>query len=172
MHSLLKYKNLFTLHFLAKKTPTSVGIKLCIYTPCYSNRAYMHGYCSSCIWFFFLSPPLSLSFSLVWLSTSFEFPLFPSDHSNSAKKKKTIFQPPIQHNPTITTTTQTHQKPHSKSTPKSIKTKSNRKPIRKIQQKPTWKTQRKSIRSTIRSTLLLLPPHLSCYHHHIQPKWT
>ena len=33
-------------------------------------------------------------------------PLFPNGHSNSAKKKKTIFQPPTQHNPTITTATQ------------------------------------------------------------------
>ena len=65
VHSLLKYKNLFTLHFLAKKTPT--GVKLCIYTPCYGNRAYMHDYCSSCIWFFF---SLHLSLSLYLWSDS------------------------------------------------------------------------------------------------------
>ena len=34
-------------------------------------------------------------------------PLFPNDHSNLAKKKKmTNIQPPTQHHPTITTTTQ------------------------------------------------------------------
>ena len=34
-------------------------------------------------------------------------PLFPNNHSNLAKKKKmTNIQPPTQHHPTITTTTQ------------------------------------------------------------------
>lgn len=61
--------------------------------------------CAFNILLFFLSPPHSLFFSLVWLSTSFRFPLFPSDHINSAKKKKTNRKTPTQHNPTITTAT-------------------------------------------------------------------
>ena len=103
---------------------------------------------------FFLSPPHSLFFSLVWLSTSFEFPFFPNDYNNSAIKKKKNRKTPTQHNPTITTATYTQRKTHSKSKPKSIKTKSNGKPIWKIQHKPTWKTQWKSIRSAVGSTLL------------------
>ena len=114
---------------------------------------------------FFLSPPHSLFFSLVWLSTSFEFPLFPNDYNNSAMKKKKNRKTPTQHNPTITTATYTQRKTHSKSKPKSIKTKSNGKPIWKIQHKPTWKTQWKLVRSAVfaaaRSTLLL-PPHMPC----------
>ena len=124
---------------------------------------------------FFLSPPHSLFFSMVWLSTSFGFPLFPNDHSNSAKKKKTNRKTPTEHNPAITTATHTCRKTHSKSKPKSIKTKSNGKPIWKIQHKPTWQTQWKSVKSTvvavIGSTLLLPPLHLPCCHC-IQPKWT
>ena len=76
---------------------------------------------------FFFSLHLPLSFS-IWSdspphSGSHSFPTIIA--TQQRRKKKTVFQPPTQHNPTITTTTQTRQKTHSKSKPKSIKTKSN-----------------------------------------------
>ena len=153
-----------------QKKPTS-GVKLCTIATvtvhiCTVTVAYAFNI------FFFLSPPHSLFFSMVWLSTSFGFPLFPNDHSNSAKKKKTNRKTPTEHNPTITTATHTCRKTHSKSKPKSIKTKSNGKLIRKIQRKPTWKTQWKLVKSAAGSTLLLPLPHLPCCHRQTQPKWT
>ena len=123
------------------------------------------------IFYCFFSIHLSLSLSLsLSVSISSRFPLFPNDHSNSAKKKKTNRNTPTQHNPSITTVTHTRRKTYSKSKPKSIKTKSNRKPIWKIQHKPTWKTQLKSVRSAAvaaTGSTLLLPPHLPCCRHRI-----
>lgn len=91
-------------------------------------------------------------------------PLFPNDHSKSAKKKKTIFQPPTQHNPIITTATQTRRKTHSKFKQKSIKTKSNGKPIRKIQQKLGLTCCRIYLAAAATASALLPSPD--------QPKWT
>ena len=53
--------------FWPQKTPTSVAIKLCIYAR-YSNRAYMHSYCSTFIYYFISFFSLLLSVSLVALA--------------------------------------------------------------------------------------------------------
>ena len=75
--SFAKQKNVVFLHILAQKTPTSVGVKLCIYA-CYSNRAYMHSYCSASIYYFISFFSFLLSVSLVALAltlTSLSLPL-------------------------------------------------------------------------------------------------
>ena len=53
-----------------KKKTTSVWVNLCINASCYSTRAYLHRYCSMCIYFFnnFFSP--SLSGAQLFLSSS------------------------------------------------------------------------------------------------------
>ena len=81
MDSLAKYIKQPFLHILAKKTPTSVGVKLCIYAQllqyCYSNRVYMHDYCSTCINILVI---FSLSFSLLHCRQSLFFFLSPLLH--------------------------------------------------------------------------------------------
>ena len=64
MQNCAKWKNVLNLHILSKKTPTSVGIKLCIYTqllqyPCIYARLLQHLYLL--FYQFFLSHSLCLS---------------------------------------------------------------------------------------------------------------
>ena len=66
--------SLFT-YFWLKKHPHQLGQNCAFMHNCYSNRAYMHGYCSICISYFsifFLSHPLFFSLSPLTL-TSFVF---------------------------------------------------------------------------------------------------
>ena len=49
METFAKYKKVVLFHILTQKTLTSVGVNCTFIYNCYSNRTYMHGYCSTCI---------------------------------------------------------------------------------------------------------------------------
>ena len=99
MQSLAKCKKSFILHILTQKTPTSVGIKICMQNY-YSNHAYMHGYYNTCIYyfinFFSLLSLVALHFfhffsllSLLLFPSFFSFWLQPSSSSSLASPTPT-----------------------------------------------------------------------------------